>query len=70
MLDEIDIGEILENTGLLSTDTRFLENKKYFICFKGDKHDAHDFLGELVSNEDLKYIFVETCKGIESEKLV
>jgi UDP-N-acetylmuramoyl-tripeptide--D-alanyl-D-alanine ligase len=67
---DIDITEVLENPNLISTDSRELEGKKYFICFVGEKYDSHDFVSDLVSNPELKYIFVEKDLDIESEKLV
>ena len=62
--------EILVNTNLLTTDSRELDGKQYFICFKGENFDAHDYAQDLCSNPAIKYVFVEKELDFESEKLV
>ena len=63
------IDEILENTSLITTDTRDLVGKKYFICFQGLSYDAHDFVEEIIKNPDIDYIFVEKDLGLNSKKI-
>ena len=69
-LNDIDLYELLENPSLISTDSRDLNNKKYFICFSGKNFDSHDFVGDLISNVSIKYIFIDKSLDFNSEKLV
>lgn len=69
-LNDIDISELLENPNLISTDTRNLESKKYFICFRGKNFDSHDFVSELIANDSIKFIFIDKELDHMSEKLV
>lgn len=67
--DQKIIDEILDNTSLISTDTRDLDGKKYFICFQGVSYDAHDFVEEIIKNHDIDYVFVEKDLGFDSKKI-
>lgn len=67
---DININEILENTHLISTDSRDLLSKKYFVCFQGENYDAHEYIDELIASESVKYIFIEKDLEANSKKLI
>ncbi len=69
-LNNIDLSELLENTQLISTDSRDLVGKNFFICFAGKNHDSHDLVADLLKNDLLKYIFVEKDLGFDSDRLI
>lgn len=69
-LNDIDITELLDNPEFISTDTRNLMDKKYFICFSGKNFDSHDFVDELIKNDIIKYVFIDKDLNLDSEKLV
>lgn len=69
-LNNIDLSELLENTQLISTDSRDLVGKNFFICFAGKNHDSHDLVADLLKNDLLKYIFIEKDLGLDSDRLI
>lgn len=69
-LNNIDISELLENPQLISTDTRDLVGKNFFICFAGKNHDSHDLVSDILKNHLIKYIFIEKDLGFDSDRLI